>query len=469
MSDVIDGLLWLRPAALWLLLPWGLQLLFGRWFGGFIGRAGGHFLGGGGDAASPADESAATSPWRTVVDSPLLAVQLSPTVPLGSTVAPDRASPAVALAGLLLILALAGPQLSRPDDARPLRPDIARVLLVDLSPAFARLSGAEQQRLRSELRRFVSALPAGETALVVAAADAWLVVPPTEDVAALEIFLSELSADAVPRPGDQPLLGRALARRTLAATGARRQEIYWLRLGKAPPAAGGAAQSGVKEIFLQASAGAEAWRRQIDEAKPVSAGWRDSLLNLAPRPAAGIDCGPLLVLFALPLLLWGRRASSAILLLPLTLAAGLVLPMPVEAAAPDFERGAAAYRAGRYDEATAAFADLPADDARAHYNRGNALARAGRLRAALAAYDESLRLRPDDTSTRHNREIVARLLQSPPPPPPPSAPPDRPPSPNDEARRAAEQWLRRPPAAGAGLLQRKLAHEETRRSGRATP
>lgn len=71
-------------------------------------------------------------------------------------------------------------------------------------------------------------------------------------------------------------------------------------------------------------------------------------------------------------------------------------------------RGSALYRSGHYESAAEAFAK--AQGARASYNRGNALARAGKLEEALAAYDEALDSAPDLEDARHNRRIIEELL-----------------------------------------------------------
>ena len=477
---------WLRPEAFGLLLPWAGFMLH-RLF-----RPGRRVVGTDGRGAPATD-----SPWRRVIDPVLLSRLSQPATSVPE--APSHGGFAKAsawqqriasLLGLLLILALAGPQLKRPGAGEPpLRPDVARVLAVDLSPGFSPLDETARQRLRVDLRTFLRRLPAGETALMVVAGEAWLVVPPTEDVATLDGFIAELSPAVVPVAGDNPAAGLALARRTLAATGARQQAIYWLRAGD-PPSFNAPAmpESGVQPKFLQATAGVDDWlsRARAPDDKAGTAGWRTSLLNLASPPdAAAIDLGPTLILLALPLAGWLLRGAGSLLAWPLIVLAGGVTPLPADAAPSAHERGVAEYRAGRYAAAAAAFAEQPANEARAHYNRGNALARAGRLQAALAAYDESLRLRPGDASTLHNREIVARLLQPPPNPPPPSPPPPSPPPPDPssrggakppptapqsaEAERAAEQWLRRPPSSNDGLLRRKLAIEEARRSGKGAP
>ncbi|MCZ7598083.1 MAG: tetratricopeptide repeat protein [Gammaproteobacteria bacterium] len=51
------------------------------------------------------------------------------------------------------------------------------------------------------------------------------------------------------------------------------------------------------------------------------------------------------------------------------------------------------------------------DGADGPYNLGNALARAGRLHEALEAYDAALERHPEDADARHNRDLVADLLE----------------------------------------------------------
>jgi Ca-activated chloride channel family protein len=67
-------------------------------------------------------------------------------------------------------------------------------------------------------------------------------------------------------------------------------------------------------------------------------------------------------------------------------------------------RGVAAYRAGDFDRAAAAFGE--AGDM---FALGNAHARAGRYAPALIAYDEALARDPDDGAARLNADLVAEL------------------------------------------------------------
>lgn len=73
-------------------------------------------------------------------------------------------------------------------------------------------------------------------------------------------------------------------------------------------------------------------------------------------------------------------------------------------------RGAALYRAGRFDEALTTLS--ASDDPLAHYNRGNALAKLGRYAEALAAYDAALARQPNDEDTRFNRDLMKKLLEN---------------------------------------------------------
>lgn len=459
MNAFADLLHFSRPEFLWLVLPCALLMVFRLLRTDLerevAERAGGH----------------PDSPWRRVIATRLLLRLQRHTEVVGATAHTGFGRPhwlgrEAVIA--VLILALAGPQVPRPGGAAPrgaLRPDVARVLVVDLSPDFDALPESSRQRVRTNLRHFVGALPPGETALVVVAGSAWLVVPPTEDVATLEAFLSELASAAVPVPGFRPEAGLALARQTLAATGARRQEIYWLHVsGQGAPKAEPSGRDGVELRILHAGAALDDWLNSArNAARPEH--WIVSRLNLGSVASAGwIDLGPALILFALPLVaidvLRRRKGLAVVLFVALGMSGA---GETVHAADAAFDQGVTNYRAGRYAEAAAAFARA-AESPAAHYNRGNALARAGRLRAALAAYDESLRLRPENSDAIYNRALVARLLQTPRNAPsglsgsPPARSPIR-----GEVERATEQWLRRPPDDVAGLLPRKLALDEARR------
>jgi Ca-activated chloride channel family protein len=72
-------------------------------------------------------------------------------------------------------------------------------------------------------------------------------------------------------------------------------------------------------------------------------------------------------------------------------------------------RAAALYREGDYAGAVDALEGL--EDVESVYNRGNGLARAGRLDEALAAYEQVLAQDPSNEDARHNRDLVRKLLE----------------------------------------------------------
>ncbi len=74
----------------------------------------------------------------------------------------------------------------------------------------------------------------------------------------------------------------------------------------------------------------------------------------------------------------------------------------------------AAYRRGDFAAAARGFAGLPGADAA--YNRGNALARAGRYEEAIAAYDDALGQSPGMPDAIANRAAVEAAMRRDPPP-----------------------------------------------------
>jgi Ca-activated chloride channel family protein len=72
-------------------------------------------------------------------------------------------------------------------------------------------------------------------------------------------------------------------------------------------------------------------------------------------------------------------------------------------------RATSLYREGRFDEAASVLAESEA--LADQYNMGNSLAHAGRLEAAVAAYDQVLSAQPEHADARHNRDLVAKLLE----------------------------------------------------------
>jgi Ca-activated chloride channel family protein len=192
---------------------------------------------------------------------------------------------------------------------------------------------------------------------------------------------------------------------------------------------------------LASDSGGRYQRIQIDDAD-LDYLLRDSVLpdtrqtlTLERTADTWNDQGYLFVLALLPLVLGLFRRGWIIGLLPLLL---LAQPQPAtaqnwddlwltpdqqgqramtqgdqEGAATLFENpewaGTAAYESGDYEAASEHFSS--AESADGWYNRGNALARAGRIDEAIAAYQESLQLLPDQGDARENLELLEQMKQ----------------------------------------------------------
>lgn len=113
-----------------------------------------------------------------------------------------------------------------------------------------------------------------------------------------------------------------------------------------------------------------------------------------------------------------------------------------------------AYREEDFATAERGFAGLPGADAA--YNRGNALARAGRYEEAIAAYDEALAAEPGMADALANRAAVEAAMRRGPPPPGGSRGNDMPPEGGEDGRGAGSSDSgqgddgRSPPDDGAG-------------------
>jgi Ca-activated chloride channel homolog len=464
--------------------------------------------------------------WQGLIDAHLL-----PHLLVLSKPGRRRFGLALFAAGLLAaVLALAGPVLDQPPPPA-YRPDVTRVVVLELSPAMT----AQLEQVKLKLLAALHALPDGQTALLVYGGEPYLVVPPTTDIETIALFVPELAIDAIPVPGNHPERALAMAGETLARSAAQQREILWITTGAALPLPElPSAMANVRLSILQtATADNPALAtiarrsggtliqlrpddsdiRQLVSTPGVRSGWTKAAVGAG---SGGADLGYWLLLPLLPLAALAFRSGILTLLLPLLpplILAGLLAPPPAsafdlslpalladyqgwrllaagepEAAAARFAdprwRAVAHYRTGQFEQAASLLAT--GRDADSYYNRGNALARQGQLADALAAYDAALKLRADDADAKHNRDLVQRLLnqQSPPPnggagkgappqansgamPPTPKAGPRPANAAEREASQVADQWLRRIPDQPGTLLRRKLVAEQRRRQANA--
>lgn len=499
MIAMIDAFLFLRPWWLLALIP----LLAGYWWQHLRAR-----------------EAPGNGGWANVIDP-----QLQPAVLIDAQATHSRRLPLAAASAALAIIGLAGPALTG-KATTAMRSDVAQVLVVDLSPA---MDADDIAPSRIELARFKlldwlkTSHAGGETALIVYAAEPYLVTPLTTDTATIALFVPELKPDAMPLAGNAPLPALQMAANLLAGSPASEREILWVTAGAdSRETVTAIAELRARKIDLAllhaAPSDDEKLRAEIvaNHGRYARLSANDSDLHTLAngnesspptrQASSGTtssprDLGPWLLVPLVLLAAVAMRNALPVIVLSLSL---LINPGDATASetsswwsspdqialkrfkAGDFEaatkefatprwRAAALYRAGRHDEAATALENLTgADDL---YNRGNALMHLQRFSEALAAYDAALALRPDDDDFRHNRDLAA-ALNTPPPetegqgggnngssstggrnPPPPA----RASASHREAAMLAEQWLRKVPDEPASLLKRKLAQEHQRR------
>jgi len=166
--------------------------------------------------------------WRAVVDPRLLPHLLMD----GGKQRGARGVAAIALCGVLAITALAGPAWSKLQQP-VFRREAALVVLLDLSRSMdaTDLQPSRLQMAKFKLRDILARRKEGDTALVVYAADPFVVTPLTNDVDTIARQLSSLSTDLMPAQGSRASRAIAKAQALLQQSGAVRGDVLLISDG----------------------------------------------------------------------------------------------------------------------------------------------------------------------------------------------------------------------------------------------
>lgn len=345
------------------------------------------------------------------------------------------------------------------------------IVAVDL---FTSMDGTDMPPSRLEAAkhtlRDVAARRAGtRTGLIAYAGSSHLVLPPTDDINLLDLFIQALSTDLIDRPGRDAAGAIELGARMLAAEraggtlllmtdgadtqqldavqeraqAARNMQVLIMAVGDDDGAQGGIDTAALRDLAGAAGAPlgsltngpddldwiglhAQQHFRAVQDAQTGSVHWKDAGYWL---------CWPLALLALLAIRRGWNVAWTACLLATMMLGAppdahagalanAFLTPNQqgrlafehghYDEAAQHFRdpywKGRAAYEAGDYQAALAAFSVVKT--AEGYFYVGNTQARLRQYDAALAAYDQALSIRPEWQPAMVNRDILARLLDA---------------------------------------------------------
>jgi len=291
--------------------------------------------------------------------------------------------------------------------------------------------------------------PDGKTALLAWAGSGHTIVPTTDDTAVIEPFLSALSPEVMPQPGDR--LESLAPRLALELEGHDAATVLFITDGVTPEGASAmpAALGDATVVIWPVGEGAGFDRASLDDlarktgatVQPLTLGPGDlgavlDALEAARRRhvdpsdvAQWDDRGrTIMLLVAAMLLFWFRRGW----VVQATMMSLFILQTGCASAflTPD-QQGARAMRAGDYARAAGLFEDPmwrglalyaqkdwtgavaafdQVDTPEGHFNRGNALAQQKSLLSAVKAYDKALALRPTFEEARANRDLMQATI-----------------------------------------------------------
>ncbi|MFG1498359.1 VWA domain-containing protein [Saccharospirillum sp. HFRX-1] len=374
------------------------------------------------------------------------------------------------LAGVLIIVALAGPARTQPTTTGLSYGNLVVILDNSLSMAAEDLTPSRLERARRTVLDWADSGLFERTAVIIYSASAHWLMPLTEDAQTLALQLEQLDPFQMPRYGNRPDLAFQLLGEKQSQLAGQPLHRLWLtddpggdllaEVDSSNPAGGstwimpvGTEQGGPIPLpngdgfvtdgdrLVVASLDRDAFQRAARrlDGQLLALGSEPPEQWLTARRSVGLagsslqDIGPWLLLPALVLLLpWYRR--GLVFALPFLVAQLLLwqpIPVAAEALLQNSEQQAfqawrhgelersrdlterpelqaqLAFEAGDYATAARYWSQL--DSADAHYNRGNALVYQGELEAALAAYDQAL-AKSDHPAAQYNRQLVADFL-----------------------------------------------------------
>ncbi|MBV7482419.1 VWA domain-containing protein [Bordetella sp. BOR01] len=442
--------------------------------------------------------------------------------------------------GLILAvgaLAAAGPTWQR-DDPVFLDNVAPLIVAVDLSPSMdaADVPPSRLEAAKHVLRDLAARRAGARTGLIAYAGSSHLVLPPTDDTNLLDLFAQALSTDLIASQGRDAAGAIALATRVLAAEraggtlllltdgadpqqrdavrknaqAARDMQILVMAVGQTGQARSGIDTAALRDLADAAGAPLGSLTHKIDDLDWIALHAQQhfrAVQDAQAGPAHWKDAGYWLCwLLAAMALLAIRRGWNVAWTASLLVAIMLGAPQDTRAGAladafltadqqgrlafeqghydvaaehfrDPYWKGRAAYDAGNYADALAAFATM--DTAEGYFYVGNTQTRLRQYDAALAAYEQALALKPGWQPAMVNRDIVTRLLaaMSQEQQGQPAEPPDR--TIADKTAQAGkiaqvpvaqatseDMWLRNLSLSPARFLRGKFAAEDAAAGGR---
>lgn len=374
------------------------------------------------------------------------------------------------LAGVLIILALAGPARNQNSTTSLSHGNLVVLLDVSLSMAAEDLVPSRLERARRTVLDWAETGLFERTAVIIYSASAHWLMPLTEDAQTLALQLEQLDPFEMPRYGNRPDLAFQLLAQKQSQLASAPLHRLWLtddpaseRLadvevggsnghtwimpvgtenGGPIPLPNGDGFVTDSDRMVVANLDRDAFELAAKRLNATLLGlgsqpqseWLTARRSVRSSATALTDLGPWLLLPALLLLLpWYRR--GLVFAVPVSLIVLGGQPLPVMAAEPwwhnseqrafeawrqgDTERsqtltdrpellGQLAFEAGDYAAAAEAWSHWNSADG--HYNRGNALAHQGELEAAMDAYDRALAL-GEHPAAQFNRGLVGRYIE----------------------------------------------------------